>query len=314
LEDRIVVLGAAGFIGSHLCEQLLLENYEVLGIDAYIDESYPGVIKRKNIAKSLLHPNFSFMECDLRDQIAPNTFRNNDVIINEAAMPGLPLSWTNSKFYFQSNTFVPINVLSNLEGLQIKKYIQISTSSVYGKFAVGDENLPLQPISPYGVSKLSAEFMVSNLCNNLEIPYNTLRYFSVFGPRQRPDMAYSQIIRKCMAGDEIEIFGDGKQSRTNTFVSDIVSGTIQTISKGISGEIYNLAGNQSVNLLEVIDFIKKNLDSKSKIKFLKPRQGDQRQTEGIFRKATSQLGYFPVVDFWEGLERQIKWHCAEVSF
>ena len=117
-----------------------------------------------------------------------------------------------------------------------------------------------------------------------------------------------------MAGDEIEIFGDGKQSRTNTFVSDIVFGTIQTISKGISGEIYNLAGNQSINLLEVIDFIKKNLDSKSKIKFSKPRQGDQRQTEGIFTKAASQLGYFPVVDFWEGLERQIKWHCDGVSF
>jgi UDP-glucuronate 4-epimerase len=306
LKDRIVVLGAAGFIGSHLCDQLLSEDYNVLGIDAFIDESYAASIKRENIASTLLRPNFEFIEFNLRERFLPGFLRDGDVIINEAAMPGLPLSWTKSEFYFQSNTFIPTNVLSNLNGTRIKKFIQISTSSVYGKFAVGDESLPLQPISPYGVSKLAAEYMVANLCGGLEIPFNTLRYFSVFGPRQRPDMAYSQVIRKCLLGEEIEIFGDGRQSRTNTYVSDIVSGTIQTIDNGIPGEIYNLAGNQSVNLLEVIEFINSKLGSKSKIKFSDPRQGDQRQTEGIFSKASSHLGYFPEVDFWEGLERQIK--------
>ncbi len=306
MKDRVVVLGAAGFIGSHLCEQLLRKDYKVLGIDAFIDESYAGSIKRENIANCLSNPNFEFIEFNLREKISPSFFRDDDVVINEAAMPGLPLSWTKSEFYFQSNTFIPTNVLSNLNGTRIKKFIQISTSSVYGKFAVGDENLPLQPISPYGVSKLAAEYMVANLCGGLDIPFNTLRYFSVFGPRQRPDMAYSQIIRKSLMGDDIEIFGDGKQSRTNTYVSDIVAGTIQAIDNGIPGEIYNLAGNKSVNLLEVIEFINAKLGSKSKIKFADPRQGDQRQTEGIFSKASSHLGYLPEVDFWEGLEMQIK--------
>jgi UDP-glucuronate 4-epimerase len=309
--SRVVVTGCAGFIGSHLCETLLTSGYEVLGIDNFLIESYSEEIKRKNLLSLLGRKDFTFIELDLCSNIGPGIFRDGDFVINEAAMPGLPLSWTEPNLYFRVNTLLPINILNALSRVKHSKFVQISTSSVYGRFAVGDESLELNPSSPYGVSKLAAEHMVKNFCLNNKIDFNILRYFSVFGPRQRPDMAYSQIISKLIRNEPLQIFGDGKQSRTNTYVSDIALATKLAIEKGRNGEIYNLAGNTSVTLLETIDFIAEELGVQNpNILRLPERKGDQRDTKGVFEKATADLGYFPQMDFWAGLREQIVYQKA----
>lgn len=305
---RVVVTGAAGFIGSHLCELFIRCGYTVLGIDNFLAESYSQETKRKNLSALLYEKEFTFIELDLLNEIDPNIFRDGDYIVNEAAMPGLPLSWSNPKLYFQVNTLLPINILNALKSVKIEKFVQISTSSVYGRFAVGDEKLDLNPVSPYGVSKLAAEHMVKNYCENNNIKFNILRYFSVFGPRQRPDMAYSQIINKLVKNEQLLIFGDGKQSRTNTNVLDIALGTKLAMERGRDREIYNLAGVTSVTLLDAIEFIADELGIKNpNIVRMPERAGDQRDTKGVFEKATSDFGYYPEVDFWAGLKNQIEY-------
>jgi UDP-glucuronate 4-epimerase len=312
--SRVIVTGCAGFIGSHLCEHLLSKDYEVLGIDNFLSQSYSAEIKRENLLTLLGDKNFTFLELDLLDDINPELFKDGDYIINEAAMPGLPLSWADPNLYFRINTFLPMNLLHALSDVRISKFVQISTSSVYGRFAVGNENLELSPISPYGVSKLAAEHMVKNYCQNNHIPFNVLRYFSVFGPRQRPDMAYSQIISKLSSGETLHIFGDGKQSRTNTYVTDIAIGTTLAMEQGRNGEVYNLSGKTSVTLMETIDFITKELGIKSPdIVRMSEREGDQRDTKGVFEKATADFGYNPQMDFWSGLREQIKFQTGNLD-
>ena len=312
--SRVIVTGCAGFIGSHLCEHLLTRGYEVLGIDNFLRESYSPEIKRNNLISLLENQNFTFLELDLLDNIDPELFRDGDCVINEAAMPGLPLSWSDPNLYFRVNTFLPMNILQALSGVKISKFVQISTSSVYGRFAVGNENLELSPISPYGVSKLAAEYMIKNFCQNNNVPFNILRYFSVFGPRQRPDMAYAQIISKLSRSESLHIFGDGKQSRTNTYVTDIAIGTTLAMERGRSGEVYNLSGKTSITLLETIDFISKELGIKNPDIIRMPeREGDQRDTKGVFDKATSDFGYNPQIDFWSGLKEQIRYQTSNLK-
>jgi UDP-glucuronate 4-epimerase len=309
--QRVVVTGCAGFIGSHLCELLVNSGYEVLGFDNFLSESYSAEIKQKNLDSLLGKTNFAFFELDLLGDIDPEMFRDGDYVINEAAMPGLPMSWADPNLYFRINTFLPINLLNALARKRIGKFVQISTSSVYGRFAVGNENLELNPSSPYGVSKLAAEYMVKNYCQNNSIPFNIVRYFSVFGPRQRPDMAYSQIISKLSQNEPVQIFGDGKQSRTNTYVTDIAMGTKLVMERGRNGEIYNLAGNTSVTLMEAINFISRELDIKSpNIVRMPEREGDQRDTKGVYEKAQKEIGYEPQMDFWGGLRSQIEFHLS----
>ena len=312
--SRIIVTGCAGFIGSHLCELLLNRHHQVIGIDNFLPESYDSKIKIKNLSQFINHPNFRFYEMDLTQKIEKDFFQDGDTVINEAAIPGLPLSWSNPELYFKQNTFLPINILNSFSKLNLKKFIQISTSSVYGKFAVGDENLILNPSSPYGVSKLAAEKMIENYCNNMKIDFAILRYFSVFGPRQRPDMAYHQIIKKILLNQPIEIFGDGKQTRTNTYVKDIALGTIQALTEQTAGKIYNLAGSKSVTLLETIEFISAELQVKfPKIVHLPERDGDQRETKGVFEKASRDFAYNPATDFWVGLKSQIEYQIKIYS-
>jgi len=304
---RVIVTGCAGFIGSHLSELLLNSGYQVLGIDNFLAQSYSADIKKSNLQSLLNAPGFTFMELDLLGKIDSKIFKDGDFIVNEAAMPGLPMSWADPNLYFQTNTLLPINILNAVSGIKISKFVQISTSSVYGRFAVGDENLDLNPSSPYGVSKLAAEHMVRNFCQNNRIPFTILRYFSVFGPRQRPDMAYAQIITKLAQDERLEIYGDGKQSRTNTFVSDIAVGTKLALENSHDGEVYNLAGNTSVTLIETIYFIANQLGVMNpRIVQMSERVGDQRDTKGIYEKASRDFGYQPQTKFWEGLKQQIE--------
>jgi UDP-glucuronate 4-epimerase len=305
---RVAVTGAAGFIGSHLVEALVKNGFFVLAIDSLNDDLYPRSVKERNWNYlNSLSKSVKCVEVDLRDPIDYRIFEGCDAVFNLAAMPGLSLSWSNPKLYIDSNLLVTCNLMSAMERISGVKFIQISTSSVYGKSVLGDENSPLQPISPYGVSKLAAENAVIAIGNAKGILFSILRLFSVYGPRQRPDMAFNIFIKKMLAGEPISIFGDGSQIRANTYVGDIVNGILLAYQKFEFGSIYNLSGTQEYSVNQILDITKEILKVEPRVEYTEERLGDQNRTTNVSEKATRILGYKPETTIVEGLTRQINW-------
>jgi len=305
---RVAVTGAAGFIGSHLVEALMKSGFQVVAIDSLNNDLYPSSVKEVNWRKLQAHQ--EGVECirlDLRDPINFKIFDGCDAIFNLAAMPGLSLSWSNPKLYIDSNLLVTCNLMSAAEKLPNVKFIQISTSSVYGKSVLGDENSPLQPISPYGVSKLAAENAVIAIGNAKNVAFTILRLFSVYGPRQRPDMAFNIFIRKMLLGETISIFGDGTQTRANTFVGDIVHGIMLAYEMFETNTIYNLSGAHEYSVNEILDLTKNILNVTPRIEYTPERLGDQLRTTFVSEKASRVLGYNPSTTIVQGLTQQITW-------
>lgn len=305
---RVAVTGAAGFIGSHLVEALVKKGFFVIAIDSLNDDLYPRSVKERNWnSLNSLSKSVKCVEVDLRDPIDYRIFEGCDAVFNLAAMPGLSLSWSNPKLYIDSNLLVTCNLMSAMERIPGVKFIQISTSSVYGKSVLGDENSPLQPISPYGVSKLAAENAVIAIGNAKGIVFSILRLFSVYGPRQRPDMAFNIFIKKMLVGEPISIFGDGSQIRANTYVGDIVNGILLAYEKFQFGSIYNLSGTQEYSVNQILDIIKGILKVEPRVEYTEERLGDQSRTTNVSERATRILGYKPETTILEGLTRQINW-------
>ena len=305
---RVAVTGAAGFIGSHLVEALVKNGFFVIAIDSLNDDLYPRSVKERNWSYlNTLSKSVKCVEVDLRDPIDYRIFEGCDAVFNLAAMPGLSLSWSNPKLYIDSNLLVTCNLMSAMERIPGVKFIQISTSSVYGKSVLGDENSPLQPISPYGVSKLAAENAVIAIGNAKGILFSILRLFSVYGPRQRPDMAFNIFIKKMLAGEPISIFGDGSQIRANTYVGDIVNGILLAYEKFEFGSVYNLSGTQEYSVNQILDITKGILKVEPRVEYTEERLGDQSRTTNVSEKATRILGYRPETTIVEGLTRQINW-------
>ena len=309
----IMVTGAAGFIGSHLAIELAQQGYTVYAVDCFLNESYSSEVKRNRFYDLSKIPNIHTIEQDLRERTLPALPRDSDVIINEAGMPGLMKSWEDFSLYVSCNLQAVDNLMQFAIKSNVARFVQISTSSVYGRDATGDEGSETNPVSPYGVSKLAAEKLVFAYLKNFNVPAIVLRYFSVYGPGQRPDMAFYKFIEAGMRGDEIEVFGDGFQSRTNTFVSDCVSGTVKAMKDARVGETYNISGNQKLALNSSLEIIEGILGTKLKIKHLPGRPGDQRETFGAIYKASDHFGYLPTVNPIEGLQKQIEWHLRERS-
>lgn len=306
-KGRILVTGAAGFVGSKVSELLLEQGNEVVGMDNFLPNLYSSKIKRERI-KSLTHStNFTFHEFDLRKSPSEVIDRNFRYVINLAAMPGLVKSWSETQLYMDCNVMVLGNLLEHFKSSDVEKFVQISTSSVYGKSAIGSESGILAPFSPYGVSKLAAEKLLLAYNSNFDFRGSILRYFSVYGPGQRPDMAYFKIIDSALHDKEIEIYGDGFQSRTNTFVDDIALGTIQALDGSRVGEAYNLSGSSSVRLNEAIDLVESHLGKKIRRVNKDARPGDQRETRADISKARSEFNYSPNTAFEAGIIKQIDW-------
>lgn len=306
---RILVTGAAGFVGSHLCERLVRDGHTVVGIDAFVG-FYGEEIKRRNLSSLDGSSAFTFHRADLRTDPLDEIVSGASVVINEAAVAGLVPSWADLALYATCNIVGLGRLMEAAQRARVDRILQISTSSVYGLEAVGDEERPKRPSSPYGVTKLAAEHLVLAHADAFGLPATILRYFSIYGPRQRPDMAYHRFIEAMLDGRPITVFGDGEQSRSNTFVDDVVDGTVRAIDGGALGEAYNIGGGASLTVNGAIAILAEALGVEPEIRRGPVQPGDQRHTMADTSKATAAFGYRPTVDPADGLRRQVEWHRA----
>lgn len=308
---RYLVTGAAGFIGSHLCERLLSLGHEVVGLDAFIPY-YPKAVKERNLAEVQVQPRFRFLNLDLRTDDPGPAVDGVDVVYHLAAMPGLVASWTDFDLYLSCNVTATQRLLEAVKRARtLKRFVYGSTSSVYGKFASGDETLPTKPVSPYGVTKLAAELLAKAHLETFGTPVVTLRFFSVYGPRQRPDMAYNIFIKALLADSPITVYGDGQQVRGNTFVADCVEAVIASANAQV-GETYNIGGGEMVSVVDVLRKLEKIAGKKFTVKTEPARIGDQRHTFADTTKLRRHLGWEPKTTLDEGLARQFEWQRANL--
>ena len=306
---RIVITGSAGFIGSTLADRLVADGHEVVGLDAFIPY-YPRPMKEANLAGLAARPGFTFHEVDLRTADLDPLVAGADAVIHEAAMAGLMRSWTDLELYTSCNILATNRLIEASQRAGVGRFVLASTSSVYGREAVGDEDRPLEPSSPYGITKLACEKLLLAHAATNGFPGTIIRYFSIYGPRQRPDMAYHRFIEAMLDGQPITVFGDGEQTRSNTYVDDAVAGTLLALERGAVAGIYNIGGGRTISLNEAIGIIADHLGVEARIEREPARPGDQRHTSADIGRARSALGYAPVVDPTEGLRRQVEWHLA----
>jgi nucleoside-diphosphate-sugar epimerase len=307
---KCLVTGAAGFIGSHLCERLLQAGHEVAGVDAFIPY-YPRPVKQANLRCALEHPGFRFHEVDLRSDSLVSLLEGVEAIFHLAAMAGLTKSWTDFDLYESCNVTATQRLLEATQALpKLRRFVYASTSSVYGKFASGDETLTTRPISPYGVTKLAGENLCRAFAEERGLPLVVLRYFSVYGPRQRPDMGYHRFIRAFLDGKPVVVYGDGQQVRGNTYVDDCVEATVEAL-QAIPGEVYNVGGGEAVSVWEVLSRLEKLIGRRVEVRREAARPGDQRSTTADTTKLSRHLGWQPRTSLDEGLARQAAWQRGE---
>lgn len=304
---KILVTGAAGFIGSHLCEELLLtSSYEIVGIDHGIDQN---ALKVRNIKKIVNHQRFKLIDLNLlTDDLSP-ILENMNMVYHLAGIPGVRSSWGNEfETYLLHNSLVTQRLLEACKGRSLDKFVYISTSSIYGeKEGRVTENLLPTPLSPYGISKLSGEHLCNVYYQYHQIPVVILRYFTVYGPRQRTDMAFHRFIKNMIIGRPLTIFGDGKQIRDFTYVKDCVKATAAISSASqVIGETINIGGKERASILEIISFLEDLLNKKAKLNYVKKAIGEPVSTWADITKASHLLNYKPTTSLREGLKEEIK--------
>ena len=306
---RYLVTGAAGFIGSHLCDRLLADGHDVVGVDCFT--SYYGrEIKERNLDLARGHRRFDFRELDLAEGVPASAVSDVDAVFHLAAMPGLIRSWTHFDDYNRCNLTATHRLLESLRGSPtLKKLVYASTSSVYGKEAFGNESLPVLPSSPYGITKLAGEQLCRVYGAEFGVPFIILRFFSVYGPRQRPEMGYTIFIDKLLKGEPIPLTGDGSHIRGNSYVDDCVEALTRSVVCP-NGETYNLGGGELVTVNEVIAKLERILGVKAKIDHKPSRPGDQLKTGADITKLSNATGWMPQTSVDEGLQRQVEYQKA----
>jgi UDP-glucose 4-epimerase len=312
---KALVTGAAGFIGSHLCEYLIEKGCEVVGIDSFTDY-YPRSIKESNIAGLKERGGFEFVESSLIEANLAKLLEGVEEVFHQSAQAGVRASWGESfKIYTDNNILATQMLLEACKERPIKKFVYASSSSVYGDttdLPMRETSLPA-PVSPYGVSKLAAEHLCRLYFKNFGVPTVSLRYFTVYGARQRPDMAFHRFFRWALEGKHIEVYGDGEQSRDFTHVSDIVDANWLAAERSQPGEVLNIGGGSRITLNEVIEIIKGITGVKFDAKYQDVQKGDVRHTSADMTKAQKMLGYKPRVSIQEGLQREHEWIKTLIS-
>lgn len=306
---KCLVTGVAGFIGSHLAERLLNEGYEVIGIDCFTD-FYPRWIKQKNLELLSQQKRFQMVEVDLTNVDLPSLLDGVKIIFHLAAQAGVRASWgKNFAEYVKNNIQVTQLMLETVRHYPLEKFIFASSSSVYGLCPVFPmvETSPVQPVSPYGVTKLAAEQLCFLYYQNFGVPTVSLRFFTVYGPRQRPDMAFHRFFVSLLKGEELQVYGDGHQTRDFTFVSDIIEANLLALKRGRLGEVYNIGGGHQKELGEVVRVIETITGRKAKIRWLESQKGDVLHTLAAIDKARHDLGYEPRANLEDGLRQEWEW-------
>ena len=304
---RALVTGCAGFIGSHLVDRLLQVGYEVVGIDCFTDY-YSSEIKKANISNALARPHFRLIEENILD-IDRDKFPEVDHVFHLAAQAGVRASWgKNFEIYARNNIEATQRLLEFYKGGEIQKFVYASSSSVYGEAELPmREDSLLKPVSPYGVTKLAAE----NLCNlyyrNYHLPIISLRYFTVYGPRQRPDMAVHRFVHAVLNDEEITVYGDGEQTRDFTYVDDVVNATLLAAKSDVAGEVLNIGGGSRMSVNQLIEKIERITGKKAKLEYVEGQKGDVKDTLADITKAKEILNWQPTVKIEQGLEHYIAW-------
>jgi nucleoside-diphosphate-sugar epimerase len=313
-KPTVLVTGAAGFIGSHLCERLLRDGYAVHGVDSYSNH-YPRRAKELNLAGLRDHPDFHFHLRDLVGAPLDELVAGAEVVYHLAARPGVRDSWAFFDDYAHANILGAKQVLDACAS-QGTRYVYASSSSVYGNSPVLPtvEQLALKPISPYGVTKVMAEVMAGSYMEAHGFEVVGLRYFTVYGPRQRPDMAIARFIESVQSGTPIVVYGDGRQQRDFTYVDDVVEGTILAAHHGRPGEVYNLASSSPVPLMEVLDELRELFGRELELQFVDAQTGDVRDTWGDIGKAQRELGYSPRTALRDGIAAQSEEASRRLAF
>ena len=304
---HVLITGCAGFIGSHVAQALLTQGHEVVGIDAFTDY-YARSAKERNLDVVQRYDGFTFHEIDLRLDALHGVLTGCDAVVNLAAMPGLPRSWSDFEGYSSCNLLATQRLAQAALDVGVSRFVHASTSSVYGRHAVGDETLPTRPVSPYGVTKLAAEHLLMAYHEERGLPAVILRYFSIYGPRQRPDMAYHIFAESLLSGRPLTVHGDGGQSRSSTYIGDCVRGTLAALQEAPVGEVYNIGGGQVVTLLEALSLLAELSDTTPRISFGPRRAGDQGHTAADTGKAARAFGYAATTSPLDGLRHQLDWH------
>jgi nucleoside-diphosphate-sugar epimerase len=307
---KCLVTGAAGFVGSHLAERLLREQHEVIGIDCFVPY-YPRWIKEKNLEGLRSHPQFHFIEANLLDvDLTDLLAQGIECVFHQAAQAGVRASWGKEfSEYTSLNILGTQRLLEAAKPLALRKFVYASSSSIYGDVTtlpMREDALP-KPLSPYGVSKLSAEHLCYLYWKNYDVPTISLRYFTVYGPRQRPDMAFHHFFHLLLEDRPIPIYGDGEQTRDFTFIDDIVEANVLASQAAVVGEALNIGGGTTVTLNEAIDVCEAVSGKRAKLDIQPVEKGDVRQTLADGSRARQHLGYQPKVGLREGLAAEWQW-------
>lgn len=306
---KALVTGGAGFIGSHLSERLLEQGATVTAIDAFTD-FYPRALKEANLSGLRGRPGYRLVEGDLRDADLGALLEGVTHVFHLAAQAGVRRSWGSEfQVYTGLNIDATQRLLEACEGRPIERLVYASSSSVYGDEAaipMTEGALP-QPVSPYGVTKLAAEQLCHLYFVNHGVPAVALRYFTVYGPRQRPDMGFHRFFTAVRAGRPVIQFGDGLQTRDFTFVADAVAATASAAVRGVPGRVYNIGGGSRVSVREVFDLIGRVTGRAVRIDPHPPQKGDMRDTYADTSRARADLGFLPSVTLEEGLQAMWRW-------
>jgi UDP-glucose 4-epimerase len=305
---QALVTGAAGFIGSHLCERLLSDGWQVTGVDCFADY-YSRSLKEQNLAAFRNQSGLTFVEADLVTADLGPLVAGRQAVFHQAGQAGVRASWgADFEIYTQNNVLATQRLLEAVRENGLRRFVYASSGSIYGDvetLPITEDTVP-KPVSPYGVTKLAGEHLCQLYHTNFGVPAVRLRYFTVYGPRQRPDMAFNRLITALLRGESFPLYGDGEQTRDFTFVRDVVDANIRAVGAP-AGSVYNVAGGSRVTVNQVIGTLEELVGRHARLDRQERRPGDQRHTWADTTAAREILGFVPQVGLREGLAAEIDW-------